>query len=313
MPAVVSISTSKDTVKKTPPLLNEQALKQLFGGQGKGEQIYGSASGIIMSPEGYILTNHHVIKGADSIEISLADGRHANAKLVGTDIDTDLAVLKIDLKDLPVMTLGHSEQANVGDIVLAIGNPFGVGQTVTMGIISALGRNSVGISTYENFIQTDAAVNPGNSGGALVDVNGNLLGINSAIYSQGGGSLGIGFAIPVSIIKTVVDDIISKGQVTRGYLGLNLEDMTKEIADRFDLKQTTGAIVTGVLVDSPAFKAGLKPSDICTAIDGSPVLNRREMMEKIALAQPGAKVKIKLIRQARELILEAQVVQRPPQ
>lgn len=313
MPSVVNISATRSSGNNNP-LLNDPFFKRFFGEQAKPrtERPSSSGSGVIMSPQGHILTNNHVIQGAGAIEVALADGRQATAKVIGTDPDTDLAVLQIDLKDLPTITLGHSEEANVGDVVLAIGNPFGVGQTVTMGIISALGRNSVGINTYENFIQTDAAVNPGNSGGALVDANGNLLGINSAIYSQNGGSLGIGFAIPVSTIKMVMEAIITDGQVVRGYLGISPEDITQEMAESFNIKQTKGSIVAAVVRGGPADQAGVKPGDICIAIDGKAFSNSREMMNQIAQLKPNSKAKLTLVRQSNEMQLDIVVGKRPP-
>ncbi|GGX15614.1 S1C family serine protease [Undibacterium macrobrachii] len=313
MPSVVNISATRSSSNNNP-LLNDPFFRRFFGEQAKPrtERPSSSGSGVIMSPQGHILTNNHVIQGAGEIEVALADGRQATAKVIGTDPDTDLAVLQIDLKDLPTITLGHSEEANVGDVVLAIGNPFGVGQTVTMGIISALGRNSVGINTYENFIQTDAAVNPGNSGGALVDANGNLLGINSAIYSQNGGSLGIGFAIPVSTIKMVMEAIITDGQVVRGYLGISPEDITEEMAESFNIKQTKGSIVAAVVRGGPADQAGVKPGDICTAIDGKAFSNSREMMNQIAQLKPNSKAKLTLVRQSNEMQLDIVVGKRPP-
>lgn len=313
MPSVVNISATRSSSNNNP-LLNDPFFRRFFGEQAKPrtERPSSSGSGVIMSPQGHILTNNHVIQGASAIEVALADGRQATAKVIGTDPDTDLAVLQIDLKDLPTITLGHSEEANVGDVVLAIGNPFGVGQTVTMGIISALGRNSVGINTYENFIQTDAAVNPGNSGGALVDANGNLLGINSAIYSQNGGSLGIGFAIPVSTIKMVMEAIITDGQVVRGYLGISPEDITEEMAESFNIKQTKGSIVAAVVRGGPADQAGVKPGDICIAIDGKAFSNSREMMNQIAQLKPSSKAKLMLVRQSKEIQLDIVVGKRPP-
>lgn len=313
MPSVVNISATRSSSNNNP-LLNDPFFRRFFGEQAKprAERPSSSGSGVIMSPQGHILTNNHVIQGAGAIEVALADGRQATAKVIGTDPDTDLAVLQIDLKDLPTITLGHSEEANVGDVVLAIGNPFGVGQTVTMGIISALGRNSVGINTYENFIQTDAAVNPGNSGGALVDANGNLLGINSAIYSQNGGSLGIGFAIPVSTIKMVMEAIITDGQVVRGYLGISPEDITEEMAESFNIKQTKGSIVAAVVRGGPADQAGVKPGDICIAIDGKAFSNSREMMNQIAQLKPNSKAKLTLVRQSNEMQLDIVVGKRPP-
>ncbi len=313
MPSVVNISASRNS-NNNNPLLSDPFFKRFFGEQARprSERPSSSGSGVIMSPQGHILTNNHVIQGASAIEVALADGRQASAKVIGTDPDTDLAVLQIDLKDLPTITLGHSEESNVGDVVLAIGNPFGVGQTVTMGIVSALGRNSVGINTYENFIQTDAAVNPGNSGGALVDANGNLLGINSAIYSQNGGSLGIGFAIPVSTIKMVMEAIITDGQVVRGYLGISPEDITTEMAESFNIKQTKGSIVAAVVRGGPADQAGVKPGDICIAIDGKTFQNSREMMNQIAALKPNSKAKLKILRQSNEISLDINVGKRPP-
>ncbi|MFZ6801105.1 S1C family serine protease [Undibacterium sp. Di24W] len=313
MPSVVNISATRNS-NNNNPLLSDPFFKRFFGEQArpKSERPSSSGSGVIMSPQGHILTNNHVIQGASAIEVALADGRLATAKVIGTDPDTDLAVLQIDLKDLPTITLGHSEESNVGDVVLAIGNPFGVGQTVTMGIVSALGRNSVGINTYENFIQTDAAVNPGNSGGALVDANGNLLGINSAIYSQNGGSLGIGFAIPVSTIKMVMEAIITDGQVVRGYLGISPEDITTEMAESFNIKQTKGSIVAAVVRGGPADQAGVKPGDICIAIDGKPFQNSREMMNQIAALKPNSKAKLKILRQSNEISFDINVGKRPP-
>lgn len=314
MPSVVNISATRSGANSKNPMFNDPFFKRFFGDQNKprNERPSSSGSGVIMSPQGHILTNNHVIQGTDSIEVSLADGRQAQAKIIGTDPDTDLAVIQIDLKDVPAITLGHSDKASVGDVVLAIGNPFGVGQTVTMGIISALGRNSVGINTYENFIQTDAAVNPGNSGGALIDAAGNLLGINSAIYSQNGGSLGIGFAIPVSTIKMVMEAIITDGQVVRGYLGIGPEDITQEMAESFNIQQTKGAIIAAIVRGGPADQAGMKPGDICTEIDGKAFQNSREMMNRIASLKPNSKAKLTVFRQAKELSLEITVGKRPP-
>ncbi|MDO9193529.1 MAG: trypsin-like peptidase domain-containing protein, partial [Undibacterium sp.] len=280
MPSVVNINTAKESRKSDNALLNDPFIKRFFGDQPnpQNERQTSLGSGVIVSSQGFILTNYHVIEGADEIDVSLPDGRKAMAKVVGSDPETDLAVIKINLPDLPAITFGHSEVTSVGDVVLAIGNPFGVGQTVTMGIISALGRNDVGLNTYENFIQTDAAVNFGNSGGALVDIQGNLLGINSAIYSRNGGSLGIGFAIPVTTIKMVMEGIITDGQVVRGWIGVEPQDITPEMADSFNIKQTSGAIVAGVIRGGPADKAGIKPGDILIAIEGKPAANKTEVL-----------------------------------
>lgn len=265
-----------------------------------------------MSPEGYILTNQHVVDGADQIEVALADGRTATAKVIGIDPETDLAVLKINLPDLPTITLGRADQARVGDVVLAIGNPFGVGQTVTMGIISALGRNHLGINTFENFIQTDAPINPGNSGGALVDVNGNLLGINTAIYSRSGGSLGIGFAIPVSTARTVLESIITTGSVTRGWIGVEPQDVTPEIAESFGLQQKSGAIVAGVLQGGPADKAGIRPGDILVSVNGEDIGDTTKLLNVVAQIKPGATAKVHVVRKGKELNLNVVIGKRPP-
>ena len=314
MPSVVNINTAKESNKSNNALLGDPFIKRFFGEQpdGQGERQTSLGSGVIVSPQGFILTNYHVIEGADEIDVSLADGRKAIAKIVGSDPETDLAVIKIDLPDLPAITFGHSELSNVGDIVLAIGNPFGVGQTVTMGIISALGRTDVGLNTYENFIQTDAAVNFGNSGGALVDTQGNLLGINSAIYSRNGGSMGIGFAIPITTITTVMEAIITDGQVTRGWIGVEPQDITPEMADSFNIKQTTGAIVAGVIRGGPADKAGIKPGDILIAIEGKKAANKTEVLNLIAQLKPNSKVKLTLLRNSSETTLSVLIGKRPP-
>jgi serine protease DegQ len=251
-----------------------------------------------------------VVDGADQIEIALADGRTTTAKVIGVDPETDLAVLKVNLTNLPTITLGRMDQTRVGDVVLAIGNPFGVGQTVTMGIVSALGRNHLGINTFENFIQTDAAINPGNSGGALVDVNGNLLGINTAIYS--GGSLGIGFAIPVSTARSVLESIITTGSVTRGWIGVEPQDVTPEIAESFGLEQKSGAIVAGVLKNGPADRAGIKPGDILVSVDGQDITDTTRLLNLIAQIKPGSNAKIHLVRKNRELDLDVMIGKRPP-
>jgi serine protease DegQ len=275
------------------------------------EKQFSLGSGVVVSPQGYILTNNHVIEAADEIEVALADGRKATAKLVGTDPETDLAVIKINLKDLPAITLGHIDQTQVGDVVLAIGNPFGVGQTVTMGIVSALGRNHLGINTFENFIQTDAAINPGNSGGALVDADGNLLGINTAIYSRSGGSLGIGFAIPVTTVKTVMESIISTGQVIRGWIGVEPQDITPELAESFGLTKKSGAIIAGVLKDGPADRAGMLPGDILIAVESKPVADTADMLNLISQLKPGTKAKMIVMRKNQESTIEVTVGTRP--
>lgn len=313
MTSVVNINTAKESHTSNSALLNDPFIKRFFGDHPdpQAERQANLGSGVIVSQQGFILTNYHVIEGADEINVSLSDGRKAIAKLVGTDPETDLAVIKIDLPNLPAITFGHSELASVGDVVLAIGNPFGVGQTVTMGIISALGRDDVGLNTYENFIQTDAAVNFGNSGGALVDIQGNLLGINSAIYSRNGGSLGIGFAIPVTTIKTVIEAIIADGQVIRGWIGVEPQDITPEMADSFNIKQTSGAIVAGVIRGGPADKAGIKPGDILIAIEGKPAANKTEVLNLIAQLKPNSKAKFTLLRNSAQTSLNVVIGKRP--
>jgi Do/DeqQ family serine protease len=299
MPAVVSINTSKEV---RHPRSNDPWFQFFFGDVGPQQQT-GLGSGVIVSPAGYILTNNHVVEGADQIAVTLADGRMANASIIGTDPETDLAVLKVELDKLPVIVLGNSDHAVVGDTVLAIGNPFGVGQTVTSGIVSALGRKELGINTFENFIQTDAAINPGNSGGALVDVNGNLLGINTAIYSRSGGSMGIGFAIPVSIAKLVLDGIVKDGKVTRGWIGVEPNELSPELAETFGAKASQGVIITGVLQDAPAARAGMLPGDVITAVQGQVVRNVAEMMTAVAALPPGQVAEFAVLRNGSETTL----------
>jgi serine protease DegQ len=315
MPAVVNIFTSKNGSKKAPAQQAEDPWFRFFFGDRvpqRQEPVSSLGSGVIVSAEGYILTNHHVVDGADEIEVALTDGRKANAKVVGSDPETDLAVLKVTLKDLPAITLGRLENVKVGDVVLAIGNPFGVGQTVTMGIVSALGRSHLGINTFENFIQTDAAINPGNSGGALVDAQGNLLGINTAIYSRSGGSLGIGFAIPVSTAKQVMESIISSGAVTRGWIGVEPQDMTPEIAESFGLQAKEGALIAAIVQGGPADKAGLKPGDILVSVDGQSIADTTALLNAIAQLKPGGEVKMKVVRKGKPAELSVLIGKRPP-
>jgi serine protease DegQ len=313
MPAVVNILTSK-AMRDSHPLLKDPFFRRFFGDKlPPDEQMASLGSGVIVSSDGYILTNYHVVEAADEIEVGLADGRKAQARIVGTDPETDLAVIRIKERNLPVMVLGHADEARVGDVVLAIGNPFGVGQTVTMGIISALGRNNLHINHFENFIQTDAAINFGNSGGALVDTHGNLLGINSAIYSQTGGSVGIGFAIPVSTAKTVLEDIIQHGQVVRGWIGVETQDITPELADSFGLGKSSGAIIAGVVRGGPADRAGIRPGDILLTVDGKQVSNTNEMLNVIAQLAPDRKTKMTVMRKNRQATLDVVVGRRPRQ
>ena len=313
MPSVVNVFTTKEAKQPNNPFMDDPFFKKFFGDhQGdQEEKQFSLGSGVIVSSEGFILTNNHVVEAADEIEVALADGRKAVAKVVGTDPETDLAVVKVDLPNLPAITLGHSEQARVGDVVLAIGNPFGVGQTVTMGIVSALGRNHLGINTFENFIQTDAAINPGNSGGALIDTNGNLLGINTAIYSRSGGSLGIGFAIPVSTAKTVMESIIGTGQVVRGYIGVEPQDITPELAESFGLSTKTGAIIAGVVKGGPADQAGIKPGDILVAVEGKEVSDTTDMLNLIAQLTPGDTAKLTLLRKTKQSVVDVKIGKRP--
>jgi len=306
--AVVSINTSKAARKH--PNANDPWFKFFYGDQGNEAQG-GLGSGVIVSPSGYILTNNHVIEGADEIEVFLNDGRQAAAKVIGTDPDSDLAVLKIELEKLPTIVLGNSDALEVGDQVLAIGNPFGVGQTVTSGIVSALGRNQLGINTFENFIQTDAAINPGNSGGALVDTNGNLLGINTAIYSRSGGSMGIGFAIPVSTAKLVLDGLVKDGQVTRGWIGVEPNDLSQELAETFDVKVKEGVIITGVLQNGPAAKAGIRPGDVIVSIGGKPVKDVSQLLSLVSGLKPGTAVAFAILRKNQTLSLEVSPGVRP--
>jgi serine protease DegQ len=310
MPAVVNVLTSK-ALREPHPVLKDPFFKRFFGDRAPEEQLSSLGSGVIVSADGYILTNYHVVEAADEIEVGLADGRKEAAQIVGTDPETDLAVIRIKGRNLPVMVMGHVEDARVGDVVLAIGNPFGVGQTVTMGIISALGRNNLHINHFENFIQTDAAINFGNSGGALVDSHGNLLGINSAIYSQTGGSVGIGFAIPVSTARMVLEQIIQHGQVVRGWIGIESQDITPELADSFGLGRQTGAIIAGVVRGGPADKAGMRPGDILLRVEDKPVGNTNDMLNLIAQLKPGAKARMTVVRKNRESTMNVTVGRRP--
>jgi Do/DeqQ family serine protease len=296
--AVVSINTSK--AARRSPHSNDPWFRFFFGDQDNEPQV-GLGSGVIVSPSGYILTNNHVIEGADEIEVILNDSRRSRARVIGTDPDSDLAVLKVELDKLPVIVLGNSDALHVGDPVLAIGNPFGVGQTVTSGIVSALGRNQLGINTFENFIQTDAAINPGNSGGALVDANGNLLGINTAIYSRSGGNMGIGFAIPVATAQQVLESIVKEGQVTRGWIGVEPSDLTPELAETFGVKTDEGVIITGVLQNGPAAVAGIRPGDVITSVAGKPVHNVSELLTSVAALRPGKAAPFGVRRQDRTL------------
>ncbi len=296
--AVVNVFTTKASRPLLDnPLFADPLLRRYFGDQlAERPQTTSLGSGVIASADGQVLTNHHVVEGADEIEVLLADGTRAKARLVGSDPETDLAVLRVDLSGLPAIEFGDSDAARIGDVVLAVGNPFGVGQTVTMGIVSALGRTQLGINTFENFIQTDAAINPGNSGGALVDTQGRLLGINTAIYSRTGGSLGIGFAIPASTARQVLEQIVASGSVTRGFIGVEPRDLTPDLAQAFRLSRKDGAIIAGVMRNGPADRAGVRVGDILVDVDGKPVANTAQMLNEIARLEPGATVKFRFLR-----------------
>lgn len=315
MPAVVHIFTSKTARTPRHPLLNDPLFRHFFGDRqddGTRQESAGLGSGVIVSPEGFILTNNHVIEAADEIEVALNDGRKFVAKVIGRDPESDLAVLRINTDTpLPSITFSRGDMLNVGDVVLAIGNPFGVGQTVTMGIISALGRSHLGINTFENYIQTDAAINPGNSGGALVDSSGNLVGINTAIYSRTGGSLGIGFAIPISIARNVLEQIVATGEVTRGWVGVEIREITPELANSFGLQDTQGALIAGVLRGSPAERGGVLPGDVLIAVDGQSVLDTRAMLERVAALQPGQNALFRVRRNGKDVELTVAVARRP--
>jgi serine protease DegQ len=319
MPAVVNIFTSKgesgakskrnSNSNPTDPFFNF-----FFGKKPPQEDPRSNlGSGVLVSPEGIILTNHHVINDADEIDVALTDGRKLKAQLIGSDPDTDIAVLRIESKQLPTpITLGQIESVHVGDVVLAIGNPFGVGQTVTSGIVSALGRDHVGINTFENFIQTDAAINPGNSGGALIDTRGNLIGINTAIYSNNGGSMGIGFAIPVNLAKQVMESILTNGSVTRGWIGVEPQNISKELAQSLNLPiNTTGVLITGVLEGGPADRAGIKPGDVLTKVNGQETKDVRQLLNQVAKQQPGELITTEFLRRNETLTLKIKVAKRP--
>lgn len=315
MPSVVNIFTSSKVVATDPhqQFRDDPLFKHFFGEpDNEDNQPENSlGSGVIVSEQGFILTNEHVIASADEIEVALADGRKLVAKVVGTDPDTDLAILKVDSDNLPAITFAVSEKLDVGDVVLAIGNPFGVGQTVTQGIISALGRNHLGINTYENFIQTDASINPGNSGGALINTEGNLIGINSAIYSRNGGSMGIGFAIPANIAKQVMEQIVATGTVTRGWVGIEAQDITPELAESFKLPQARGSLIAGVLKNSPADIAGIKAGDVLLAINDKEIADSSSMLNIIAALKPNEEAVLQIARAEKEIKINVIIGTRP--
>ncbi|MES2406695.1 MAG: Do family serine endopeptidase [Pseudomonadota bacterium] len=313
IPSVVNVFTSKEVRLPRNPLADDPIFKRFFGEHpnSRSQRVNSLGSGVIVSSNGYILTNHHVVEAADEIQVALHDGRTVLAKVVGSDPDTDLAVLKVNLTGLPAISFAQPDKGNVGDFVLAIGDPFGVGQTVTMGIISALERTHLGINTFENFIQTDAAINPGNSGGALVNAQGDLIGINSAIYTRTGGSQGIGFAIPVSLVTQIMDQIIKHGSVTRGWIGVEVQDLTPELAESFKLPSTDGALIAGILKGGPADLAGIKPGDVLIDVNGKPIKDSTSLLQLIAAQTPGQLAKLKLLRRAKEIVATVKINKRP--
>ena len=310
-PAVVSVIANKPGA--ADPHGQDPAMRFFFGDRANAQQQTGFGSGVIVSPQGILLTNNHVIESATDIEVRLADGRQTSAEVVGADPETDLAVLRIRLDKLPSVTLGRTAALQVGDVVLAIGNPFNVGQTVTSGIVSALGRQGLGLSTFESFIQTDAAINPGNSGGALVDVQGQLVGINTAIFSRTGGNLGIGFAIPVDVARQVMEGLLRDGRVTRGWIGVEPRDLSPEFAENFKLPIKDGVLITGVLQDGPASKGGLKPGDVVVSVAGNPVGNTGQLLNAVAALRPGSSAALGVQRGSQALQLSLTVAQRPQQ
>ncbi|UYO93878.1 S1C family serine protease [Pollutimonas sp. M17] len=313
-PSVVNVYTSKHINVPLVPLPSDPELERLFRdipGFSRRKESTNLGSGVIVRADGYILTNYHVIEAADAIEVALSDGRQTRAELVGADPESDLAVLKIDLPDLRAIGFNGEHQVRTGDVVLAIGNPFGVGQTTTMGIVSALGRNRLGINIYENFIQTDAAINPGNSGGALIDTTGRLVGINTAIYSETGGSLGIGFAIPARAAHNIMDQIIKTGTVTRGWLGIEPQDITPDLARAFNLKQSDGVIIASVLRNGPAWRAGIRVGDIVLKLNDQTVYDSIGFLNQIAPLPPRQTITLTIVREGKKRDLDVQVGMRP--
>ena len=315
LPAVVHIYTTQEIKAQRHPLFDDPIFRHFFGDRpegGKQQRNSGLGSGVIVSTNGYILTNFHVIEAADDIQVSLNDGKTYKATVIGSDPESDLAILQIKAEKLPAITFGQMENVRVGDVVLAIGNPFGVGQTVTMGIVSALGRSHLGINTFENFIQTDAAINPGNSGGALVDTDGHLVGINTAIYSRTGGSHGIGFAIPVSSVRNIMEQIIQTGTVTRGWIGVEAQEITPDLAESFGLPDVEGALIAGLMRNSPADAAGIRPGDVLLAVNGKAVKDPQVMLDLIAALKPDERVKFRLRRDKNIIEVQVKIGKRPP-
>ena len=313
MPAVVNLYTSKE-VRARNPLAEDPLFRRYFPelDRGTGRRQTSLGSGVIVSPEGYVLTNHHVIEGADDIQLVLADGRRISARVRGTDPESDLAVLKADADELPAMTFASADNLQVGDVVLAIGNPFGLGNTVTFGIVSAMGRNYLGVNRFEDFIQTDAAINPGNSGGALVDTAGNLVGINSTIYSQSGGSLGIAFSIPVSLARSVFEQIVRDGEVTRGWLGIVPAPVTAEAAKALALARAEGVVIREMEQGGPAARAGMQVFDVVVEIAGKPTRNVPQLLARIAELPPGSVARVHVVRGGKEAQVDVTVGKRPP-
>lgn len=303
LPSVVNISSMK-TVAQQSPFFSDPFFREFFGGGVPREQVQRAlGSGVIVSSDGYIVTNNHVVGGADRVEVRLSDARVFSATIVGTDPKSDVAIIKINKTGLPAIKIGDSTKLRIGDFVLAVGNPFGLEQTVTMGIISALGRSGLGITDYENFIQTDAAINPGNSGGALVNMKGELIGINTAILSRTGGNVGIGFAIPVNLAMSIKKSIDKYGKVVRGWLGVTVQEITPELAQSLGLASVKGALINEVMKGSPSDKAGIERGDVIVAIDGQPVNNTATMRFLVSEVMPGATVKVKVVRDGKEKVI----------
>ena len=313
LPSVVHIYTTQEIKQQRHPLFEDPIFRHFFGDrpEGQSQQNSGLGSGVIVSPNGYILTNFHVIEAADDIQVSLNDGTSHKARVIGSDPESDLAILQIKGDKFPSITFSQANALHVGDVVLAIGNPFGVGQTVTMGIVSALGRSHLGINTFENFIQTDAAINPGNSGGALVDIHGHLVGINTAIYSRTGGNHGIGFAIPASSTRSIMEQIIQHGTVTRGWIGVEAQEITPELAESFGLPGTEGALIAGVVRGSPADAAGIRPGDVLLSVNGKAVKDPQIMLELIAALKPDERISFRLRRDKTIVEVQVKIGKRP--
>ncbi len=321
MPAVVNIATSR-TVRhpggSASPFMNDPMFRHFFGDEyfrqfniPRERRENSLGSGVIVSADGFIVTNAHVVEKADDIKVLLSDKREFTGKVVGVDPKTDIAVIKVAAKDLPTVNWGDSDAIEVGEYVLAIGNPFGLNSTVTLGIVSAIGRANMGIEDYENFIQTDAAINPGNSGGALINTRGQLVGINTAIYSRTGGYMGIGFAIPSNMAKSVMGSLVKHGKVVRGYLGVSIQDVNADIAKQFGLKRAEGALVSDVVSGSPADKGGLKSGDVITAFDGRPVDNTATLRNRVAETVVGSSVKVEAMRDGKSQTFEVKIVEQP--